>query len=228
MMVPTTPPMSTTHKAMENVLPAPSHDAREQIPAEVVRPQRMGQAGPQELIRPGHLGGAVGGPHIAHQDEQQHHPREDAARPQKVVGPAFPPAPDDPLLGEPLSPPQIQKARCLTPFCAMHNPSAPSQGHNQKPAGHTPFSVQRTRPAGQTQQVRAAARKTHRASQPHRPTDSPGRASRSGRQPANPTGPHTPHRPTDSPGRANPAGPGGSPQKPEGPHQPFRPAPLAR
>ena len=98
----------------------------------------------------------------------------------------------------------------------MHNPSAPSQGHNQKPAGHTPFSVQRTRPAGQTQQVRAAARKTHRASQPHRPTDSPGRASRSGRQPANPTGPHAPNRPTDSPGRANPAGPGGSPQNPQG------------
>ena len=47
----------------------PLHDAREQIPAEVVRPQRMGQAGPQELIRPGHLGGAVGGPHITHQDE---------------------------------------------------------------------------------------------------------------------------------------------------------------
>ncbi len=59
MMVPTTPPMSTTHKAMENVLPAPSM-MREQIPAEVVRPQRMGQAGPQEFIRPGHLGGAVG------------------------------------------------------------------------------------------------------------------------------------------------------------------------
>ena len=98
----------------------------------------------------------------------------------------------------------------------MHNPSAPSQGHNQKPAGHTPFSVQRTRPAGQTQQVRAAARKTHRASQPHRPTDSPGRASRSGRQPAKPTGPHAPNRPTDSPGRANPAGPGGSPQTPQG------------
>ena len=59
----------------------------------------------------------------------------------------------------------------------MHNPSAPSQGHNQKPAGHTPFSVQRTRPAGQTQQVRAAARKN-----PKGPTSlsvqrpSPGRA----------------------------------------------------
>ena len=53
----------------------------------------------------------------------------------------------------------------------MHNPSAPSQGHN--------FS-------------QAPARKTHRASQPHRPTDSPGRASRSGRQPAKPTGPHSP------------------------------------
>ena len=72
----------------------------------------------------------------------------------------------------------------------MHNPSALSQGHNQKPAGpHAPHrptdspgranpagpggspqspqglthpTAQQTRPAGQTQQVRAAARKTHR------------------------------------------------------------------
>ena len=69
----------------------------------------------------------------------------------------------------------------------MHNPSAPSQGHNQKPAG--PHA-------------------------PHRPTDSPGRASRSGRQPAKPTGPHSPTVQRTRP--AGQAGPGGSPQNPQG------------
>ena len=112
----------------------------------------------------------------------------------------------------------------------MHNPSAPSQGHNQKPAGpHAPHrptdSPGRANPAGpggspQTPQGLTAPPPNRLARQ--------GKPSRSGRQPAKPIGSHSLHRPTDSPGRANPAGPGGSPQTPQGlthsTAQPTRPA----
>ena len=70
----------------------------------------------------------------------------------------------------------------------MHNPSAPSQGHNQKPQGTHPF--------------------------PSNGLARQGKPSRSGRQPAKPIGPHSPTAQQTRP--AGQAGPGGSPQTPQG------------
>ena len=82
------------------------------------------------------------------------------------------------------------------------NPAGP--GGSPKPGkGLTSLSTPPTRPAGQTQQVRAAARKTPKgltspSAQPTRPA---GQQVRGG-SPQKPERPNQPFHPTDSPGRA--------------------------
>ena len=52
MMVPTTPPMSTTHKAMENVLPAPSMMRESRSRPKLSVPRGWARQGPRNLSAP--------------------------------------------------------------------------------------------------------------------------------------------------------------------------------
>ena len=85
------------------------------------------------------------------------------------------------------------------------NPAGPGGSPQKDPKGPTNLSTPPTRPAGQTQQVRAAARKnpkglTSLSTQPTRPAGHAQQVRAAARK--RPKGPNQPFRPTDSPGRA--------------------------